>query len=266
MLKIKNITFSYRTTPVLQNLSTEIKKGEFLGIIGPNGSGKSTLLKLIVRILTPSKGNIFLDTKNIKEIPYSTYSQKISYLPSNLETHFPYTVEEFISTGRAPYINRYGVLNKEDFKIIEETINIFELKDYKNLNIRELSDGEKQKVFLAQAVVQQPSLLILDEPTSHLDIGHSYKIMDIIKELNKKGTTIISVLHNLNLASEYCSNLILLNIGRIISSGDPSDVLTYQNIEETYKTKVLVYKNPHSGKPYVFGLPAHQLKPQKPEI
>jgi|LSQX01.3.fsa_nt_gb iron complex transport system ATP-binding protein len=263
MLKLKNLSFSYRTTPVLENISTEIKQGEFLGIIGPNGSGKSTLLKLIVRILTPSKGNVFLDTKNIKDIPYSTYSQKVSYLPSNLETHFPYTVEEFISTGRAPFINRYGILNAEDLQIIEETMVLFELKGYNNLNITELSDGEKQKVFLAQAVVQQPALLILDEPTSHLDIGHSYKIMDIIKELNNKGTTIISVLHNLNLASEYCSTLTLMNIGKIVSSGGPSDVLTYQNIEETYKTKVLVYKNPHSGKPYVFGLPAHQLKNSK---
>jgi len=260
MLKIKDISFSYGNKTAVKSLSAEIKKSEFVGIIGPNGSGKSTLLKLLVRILNPSAGKIFLDNCDISGIPGERYAKIVSYLPSNLDIYFPYTVEEFISMGRFPFAGRYGKFNKEDRKNVRETMENFQIENWKGRSVMELSDGEKQRVFLAQGIVQQPRLLLLDEPTSHLDIGHQYRIMDAVKTLNFSGMTVISVLHDLNLASEYCTKLLLMKDGEIFSRGTPAEVITYSNIEEVYKTRVLVYDNPFSKKPHVFGIPHGLLK------
>jgi len=259
MLRLEGIYFSYDRTDILKDISFEVKKGEFLGIIGPNGSGKTTLLKTIARILNPYRGNIFFEGVDIRKIPYLEYARKVAYLPSQIDIPFSYTVEEFVLLGRFPYIGRYGEIKKTDREIIDKTLEQFEISHYRERKIWELSDGERQRVFISQVIVQQSSLIILDEPTSHLDIGHSFKILDIIREINKNGTTVITVLHELNLASEYCSRLLLLNQGSVFSEGTVEDVITYQNIEEVYKTKVLVYKNPHTGRPYVFGIPSTLL-------
>jgi iron complex transport system ATP-binding protein len=256
MLKIEKLNFAYDKENVLKNLSAEIKSGELLGIIGPNGSGKTTLLKIITKILKPSSGSLFFEGLKICEITAGEFAKKVAYLPSDINISFSYTVEEFVSMGRFPYTGRYGNLSASDKKTIKETLEKFEIDSYKERKIWELSDGEKQRVFLAQTVAQEPSLLILDEPTSHLDLGHSFKILDIIKKLNEDGITVVAVLHDLNIASEYCSRLILLKNGKIFSQGTAEEVLTYQNVEEVYETKALVYKNPYSRKPYVFGIPS----------
>lgn len=260
MLKIEKLNFSYGQGWVLKDLSLEVGSGELLGIIGPNGSGKTTLLKLITKLLKPCSGKLLLNDTNIHKIPAKKYAKEVAYLPSIIDITFSYTVEEFVSMGRFPYTGRYGNLSISDRKIIKSTLEKFEISRYASRKIWELSDGEKQRVFLAQTVVQEPSLLILDEPTSHLDLGHSFRILDIIKELNITGITIIVVLHDLNIASEYCSSLILLKNGSVFSQGTPEQVLTYQNIEEVYQTNALVYKNPFTHKPYVFGIPADFLQ------
>jgi len=255
MLEIKNLFVSYGEKEIIKNISLKIEKGVFAGIIGPNGAGKTTLLKTVAGILKPKKGEILLEGENIYRISSLKLAKKVAYLPSVFDIHFSYTVEEFIIMGRFAYTGRFGRLSEDDFKIFKETIKLLELEKLKRRKIWELSDGEKQRTYLAQALVQQPSLLLLDEPTSHLDIGHQFKIMDILQKLNKDGLTIISILHDLNLASEYCDYLILLKNGEIFKEGKVEKVLTYQNIEKVYQTKVLVYKNPHSKKPYVFGIP-----------
>ncbi len=264
MLRIKNMSFSYGREKILKNLSAEIKDGEFFGIIGPNGSGKTTLLKVITKILKPSSGSIMLNGEDIKKIPASQYAKSVSFLPSDIEVSFSYTVEEFVAMGRFPYTGRYGNVSAEDRNKVRDVLEKFGIGSYDSRNIQELSDGEKQRVFLAQAIVQEPSVIILDEPTSHLDIGHSFKILDIIKGINRTGITVISVLHDLNLASEYCTQLLMLKNGEIFSQGSSEEVLTYANIEQVYQTKVLVYKNPRSGKPYVFGVPSALLSENKP--
>jgi iron complex transport system ATP-binding protein len=256
MLKIEKLNFSYGRERVLNGLSAEVKSGELLGIIGPNGSGKTTLLKLVAKILKPSSGGIFIDGRNVNKISAGEYAKKVSFLPSGIDVSFSYTVEELVSMGRFPYTGRYGNLSAADRTAVKNALEEFGLKRYTERKTWELSDGEKQRVFLAQAVVQEPSLLILDEPTSHLDIGHSFRILDTIKKLNAGGITVAAVLHDLNIASEYCSKLLLLKNGKVFSHGAPEEVLTYQNVEKVYETKVLVYKNPFSNKPYVFGIPA----------
>jgi len=266
MLRLEGIYFAYNRDDILKDISFEVKKGEFLGIIGPNGSGKTTLLKIIARILNPYRGSLFFENEDIRKIPYLEYAQKVAYLPSQIDIPFSYTVEEFVSLGRFPYTGRYGEIKKTDREIIEKALEQFEISQYKKRKIWELSDGERQRVFISQVVVQQSSVIILDEPTSHLDIGHSFKILDIVRDINKKGTTVITVLHELNLASEYCSRLLLLSQGSVFSEGTAEDVITYENIEKVYETKALVYKNPHTGKPYVFGIPSALLTSPAPEL
>lgn len=254
MLKVENIEFSYGTEKVLQNISFEINKGSFCGIIGPNGSGKTTLIKILVKILRQKKGRITLEGRETRLIPAGEYAKKISYLPSITELPFSYTVEEFVMLGRFPYIGRYGKVSKEDRNIVEIALEQLGINKHRRKKVWELSDGEKQRVFIAQVLAQQSSVIILDEPTSHLDIGHSFRIMDIIKEVNREGITVITVLHDLNLASEYCTQLFLLNNGKIFAKETPEEVITYQNIEAVYNTKVLVYTHPLRKKPHVFGI------------
>ena len=259
MLRINNVSFSYGRDRIIRDLSAEIKDGEFLGIIGPNGSGKTTLLKIITRILKPSSGRIYLDGEDIGKTPAGRYARKVSFLPSGIDVSFTYTVEEFVSMGRFPHTGRYGSLSERDRKTVSTVLEKLGIGDYDDRKIQELSDGERQRVFLAQAIAQEPRLLVLDEPTSHLDIGHIFKIMDVIRNLNRSGITVISVLHDLNLASEYCSRLLMLRSGEVFCHGTVEEVLTFQNIEQVYETRVLVYRNPHSGKPYVFGIPEDML-------
>lgn len=259
MVEIKNLCCGYGEKEVIKNIFLRIEKGSFSGIIGPNGSGKTTLLKSIAGILKPKKGEILIGGDNIYKISPLNLAKKIAYLPSAFDIHFSYTVEEFIIMGRFAYTGKFGRFSEEDLKIFKKTVELLGLEKLKKRNIWELSDGEKQRTYLAQALVQQPSLLLLDEPTSHLDIGHQFKIMDILKKLNENGLTIISIFHNLNLASEYCNYLILLKDGEIYKEGKVEEVLTYQNIEEVYQTKVIVHENPYSKKPYVFGIPKRFL-------
>ncbi|MCM8821055.1 MAG: ABC transporter ATP-binding protein [Candidatus Omnitrophica bacterium] len=260
MLKVEGVEFSYSDKEkVLKNISFEIKKGMFCGIIGPNGSGKTTLLKVIAKILKPQNGKILLEGNDLNKFGTIEYARKVAYLPSQIELSFSYTVDEFVLMGRFPYTGRYGDISEQDRKIVESVIEQFEISQHRKKKLWELSDGERQRVFISQVIAQKTPLILLDEPTSHLDIGHSFKIMDILNDINRSGVTVITVLHDLNLASEYCAQLFLLNKGRIFSEGTPEEVITYQNIEEVYDTKVLVYKNPHTGKPYVFGIPADIL-------
>jgi iron complex transport system ATP-binding protein len=260
MMRIENISFSYNAGPVISNLSAEIRAGEFVGIIGPNGSGKSTLLKLMSKILVPSSGAMSMGGRDLKEISLERYARQVAYMPSDTEVCFSFNVREFITMGRFPHAGRYAGLGKKDLHIINMAARNLGIEHLSEKRMEELSQGEKQMVFLAQAIIQQPRLLLLDEPTSHLDIGHTYRIMDSILKLNSEDLTVVAVLHDLNLASEYCKRLILLKDGKILRHGSPQEVITYQNIENSYMTRVLVYKNPFSGKPHVFGIPSSLRK------
>lgn len=252
ILKIDNLSGGYAKELVIRGISLEIKKGDFLGIIGPNGSGKSTLLRLMTRVLTPQDGRIALEHKDIFQMKLKEFCQKVAFVPQDTLINFSFSVEEIVLMGRIPHLGRLEFETKRDFLIAQDALSITDTLYLKEKQIDELSAGERQRVIIAKALAQEPILLFLDEPTSHLDIGHQIQILDLLKSLNKKnGLTIVMVLHDLNLASEYCNRLILLNEGRIFKEGSPEEVLTYQNIEAVYKTVVVVNKNPINFKPYV---------------
>jgi len=252
MLELINLTCGYNSKFLLKDINIKVEKGELIGIIGPNGSGKTTLLRAITRVIKPEKGKILFEKKNIEKFSFKELAKKIAVV-SQISTANVMTVEEFVLLGRIPHRRRLQFLEtKLDEEIAHRAMDLTGTFNLKERFFGDLSAGEKQLVVIARSLAQEPELLLLDEPTSHLDIAHQVKILDLIKRLNKNGLTVIIVLHELNLASQYCNRLILLNNGTLHKCGSPSEVLTYQIIEEVYKTIVVVRENPISSKPYVF--------------
>jgi len=246
---------------VIKNISLSLGEGEFIGMIGPNGAGKTTFLRVLTRILKPWKGKIFFQGKNLEKFSPKQLAKEIAFLPQNIEIPFPFSVETFILLGRYPYLDYFGRFNFQDEQQVKKMMELTDTVHLKDKKINTLSGGERQRVFLAQTLVQEPKLLLLDEPVAHLDIGHQIEILDLIKRLNQeKNLTVIAVFHDLNLASEYCDRLLLLNEGKIYKNGQPEEVLTYKNLEEVYKTVVIVSKNPLSSKPHVLLVPQWDKK------
>ena len=254
MLRIENLTAGYDTKFQLKNISFEVGQGELFGIIGPNGSGKTTLLKAITKLLKIQNGKIFSEEKDIRNIGVEGLAKEVAVVSQSQYTGFDFTVEEFVLLGRIPHRKKLQFFESaEDKKFVDEAMQLTETLHLKTKFVNELSGGERQLVFIARALSQQAKLLLLDEPTTHLDITHQIKIMDLIRKLNIEfGLTVIAVLHDLNLASEYCDRFMLLNNGYIHKIGKPEEVIDYQTIEEVYKTVVVVQQNPISKKPYVF--------------
>lgn len=252
ILKVDNLWGGYGRELVIKGVSFAIKRGEFLGIIGPNGSGKSTLLRLMSRVLTPQRGGVTFENKDITQMHLKDFCQKVSFVPQDTLINFSFTVQEIVLLGRIPHLKRMQMEGPRDYAVSEDALFLTDALHLKNRQIDELSAGERQRVIVAKALAQEPVLLFLDEPTAHLDIAHQLQILNLLKKLNlKNNLTIVVVLHDLNLAAEFCSRIILLNEGEVFKEGSPTEVLTYQNIERVYKTLVLVNKNPLSSKPYV---------------
>jgi iron complex transport system ATP-binding protein len=252
ILKVSNLFGGYHKQAVIKGVCLDIKEGDFIGVIGPNGSGKSTLLRLMSRALVRQKGAITFEDKDIDRINLKEFCRKAAFVAQETLINFPFTVLEIALMGRIPFLKRLASESKNDFLLAENALLLTDTLHLKEKEISELSAGERQRVIIARALAQEPVLLFLDEPTSHLDIGHQIQILDLLRRLNReKKLTIVMVLHDLNLASEYCSRIILLSDGEVFKEGVAQEVLTYQNIEAVYKTVVVVNNNPLNSKPYV---------------
>ena len=254
MLHFLDVTSGYGHKEVLKDVKFSIDRKEFIGIIGPNGSGKSTLLRTATKIIKPSKGEIYLEKKRLDDISLKELSKSVAVVPQGTMTTFPFKVMDMVLMGRIPYIeNRLGLESKEDIRIAYESLKSVDALGLEDRFIDELSGGERQRVIIAKALAQKPKILFLDEPTTHLDIAHQIEIFSLLKKLNTEtGLTIVTILHDLNLASDYCDKLILLSEGRIKKQGAPVEVLDYKTIEEVYKTCVIVKENPITFRPHVF--------------
>ncbi|MCM8779522.1 MAG: ABC transporter ATP-binding protein [Candidatus Omnitrophica bacterium] len=256
LIKLENLSCGYGKRMVLEDINFQMEEGEFIGIIGPNGAGKSTLLKTILRIIPPLRGRIFFKEKDISQIPRKLLAQEIAYVPQQTQVWFSFSVEEILRMGRYPFLTRYRGEGERDWKIIQEKIKLTGIENLFLRNLEELSSGERQMVFITRALIQEPKLLLLDEPTAHLDIGHEIEIFDLLYRLNREDKlSIIVVLHDLNLASQYCDRLIILFAGRIEKSGKPQEVLDYRTLEKVYETVALVKENPITQRPHIFIIP-----------
>lgn len=252
IISIDNLWFKYDKDSILENININIDQGSFISIIGPNGSGKTTLLKNMVNLLTPTKGSISLFKKDIKNIKYKDLAKKVAVVHQSNNIGFNFSVEDVVMMGRFPYLKRFQSETSKDYEIVEKAMKntgIFDLKDRSILNI---SGGEMQRVMIARALVQEPEILVLDEPISNLDLKYQVGILNICKELNKKeNLTVICILHDINLASRYSDNIILLKDGKIHSLDKPNNVITKKNIKEVYDIDVDVKNIENTDIPYI---------------
>ncbi len=255
-ISLRNLNYSYTDLPVLKNISFSIKQGEFFIIIGPNGSGKTTLIKVVSGLIRHQRGSL-----NIFEQPINSYSRKalavkIALVPQMVLENFPFTVLEIVLMGRSPHQGILGLQSEKDFSIANRAMEFTGVKHLKNRKLEHLSGGERQRVFIARAICQEPQIILLDEPTSSLDIAHQLRVMDLMEKLKReKGVTIVMVSHDINLAAMYADSLLLIKEGRIISSGTPKQVLTFETLEKAYGCTLLVNESPLGNFPQVTIVP-----------
>ena len=252
MIEVKSISFRYLQDWVLQNISFQVEKGEFIGIIGPNGSGKTTLLKIFYRLLIPQRGEILYQSVPLRKMSRGDIARKIAVVAQETYPLFPFRVIEIVLMGRSPYLGHLMFESGRDLEIAKKAMEWTEILPISERPIDELSGGERKRVFIARALAQEPEVILLDEPTANLDIHHQMEFLDLILRLNReRGLTILMASHDLNLASEFCGRLMLFQKGRIYKMGSPEEVITRENIEQVYGCGVWVDQNPASGMPRV---------------
>ncbi|WP_291583709.1 ABC transporter ATP-binding protein [Clostridium sp. UBA6640] len=236
-IKTLNLEAYLGESHILKGLSIHASKKEFVGIIGPNGSGKSTLLKCIYRTLKPTSGTVFLDDKDIKSFSMKESAKKMAVVSQHNNYNFDFSVVDMVLMGRAPHKKFIEKDNAEDYKIMKESLDKVGMLSYINRSFSSLSGGEKQRIVLARALAMKTECLILDEPTNHLDIKYQLQFMATVKEL---GVTVISAIHDLNIAALYCDKIYAMKSGKIVSYGTPKEVLTEELIKNLYEVDAKV--------------------------
>ena len=224
-------------TPILRGVSLEVDHNDFVGIIGPNGSGKSTLLKCIYRVLKPQAGIVRLDGTDIRELSYKKSAQTIAVLAQHNYYNFEFSVQDVVLMGRSPHKRTMERDNAQDYAIVAQALETVGMADMAKRSFSTLSGGEQQRVILARALAQQTPCLILDEPTNHLDIKYQLQLLDIVKGLSR---TVISAIHDLNIAAMYCTWLVVMKDGQVITQGTPRQVLTPELIRQVYEVEATV--------------------------
>ncbi len=253
MIRVHNVSFAFQPgKPVLSDLSFSVERGELLGIIGPNGSGKTTLIRVLGRALLPHSGTVTFEGKALSRYDRRDLARKVAVVPQETMVAFPFTVLEIVLMGRAPYLGRFAFERTEDIEKAREALRLTATLGFAMRRLGELSGGEKQRVILARALAQDPRLLLLDEPTTFLDLKHQLEIYRLIKKLTvEQGLTVIASSHDLNLAGMFCDRLILLDEGRKAEEGKPEKVLSRDILGSVYGVAVDVSIHPGTGRPLV---------------
>lgn len=251
-IETRDIRFSYNEKEVIKGISFSLKQGEFLGIIGPNGAGKSTVLKILAGIVRVKHGTILILEQDMLTMDRKGLAQRIAFVPQ--ETHFAldFSVEDIVLMGRFPYLHAFRREEKRDLEAVEHALAYVDVMQFRKRPINSLSSGERQRVVLARALAQQPEILLLDEPTSHLDLHHQHRIMELLKRLNTEGMSVIIINHDLNLASLFCQRLILMHKGCIYADGTPKTLINKEIIKSVYRTEVNIIQHPHKDVPQIF--------------
>ncbi len=269
ILQVNNLCLGYQKENILHDISFSVNRGEFISVIGPNGSGKTTLIKAISKYITPRQGAIYLNGENIQNLSGKEIAKLIAVVMQSADP-VAMSVEDYVLLGRLPFMEKFQFFeSRKDIEIVRNYMALTDILKLKTSRMNEISGGERQLASIARALTQSPSLLVLDEPTSHLDITHQVQILDLISSLKQKlSLTVLMVLHDLNLAAEYSDRLILLNKPKvkhnlksstIYKTGTPDEVITESSINEVYNTRVIVKNNPVSSKPCIFLVNQNQL-------
>jgi iron complex transport system ATP-binding protein len=240
LVEVKGVTFGYEREPLLYDVRMRVRQGEMVGLLGPNGSGKTTLLRLVSGVLRPQQGAVMLKGRDLRDWGRRGVARRIAVVPQELQLPFAFTVEQMVSLGRTPYVNLLGSRSRQDADIVQEAMQAADISVLAKRIFNELSGGERQRVMVAMALAQQPELLLLDEPTAHLDIKYQIEMLELVQRLNRKrGMTVIAAMHDLNLAARYFPRLMLFQRG-IVADAGPAEVLEPHLLKRVYGIDVQV--------------------------
>jgi len=259
LLNVDGVECRYGSVKVLEDVNLSVKGGDFVGILGPNGSGKTTLLKSISRILKPHKGTILLNEADIYSLKSVEVAKQMAVVPQETSIGFNFSALDIVLMGRNPHMKRFQMESEKDMAVARKVMNLTNIWHLAERPINELSGGEKQRVIIARALAQEPKILLLDEPLTHLDIMNQLEIMDLVKDLCvKEKLVVLAVFHDFNLAARYCNSAIMLKDSRIFAAGNLTEVLTSENVKSVFNVDAIVQK--HLVTNSIFVVP---LSPQK---
>lgn len=252
VFQAEQLVAGYDNKTVIHGVSLAIPSNKISVIIGSNGCGKSTLLKTMARLIKPSSGKVSLDGKPINKIPPKHLARVVGLLPQSPIVPEGITVADLVGRGRFPHQSLLGGWSKKDYEAVAEAMEIMDITDFANRNIDELSGGQRQRVWIAMALAQQTDILFLDEPTTFLDITYQVEILDLLTDLNRKrGTTIVMVLHDINLSARYADHIFAMYEGKLVAEGSPSEVVTSGLVKDIFGLECTVIEDPVSASPMV---------------
>lgn len=249
-IRTENLNISYGNLDIVKDLNLDIPKGKITTIIGSNGCGKSTILKTIARIIQAKSGDIFVNNINIKEQSPKDLAKVMAVLPQSPQAPSGLTVEELIAYGRFPHQKGFGKMKKEDEDIVTWALKSTGIEEFRERPMEALSGGQRQRAWIAMALAQQTEILILDEPTTYLDLAHQLEILKLLEELNRKqGTTIVMVIHELNNAARFADHMIGVKKGKVVCQGTAHEVMTKENLKELFNIDAEIVEDPRNNKP-----------------
>lgn len=251
-LHAEHVSWSVATQHIVDSVTLSAADGEFVGLLGPNGSGKSSLLRTIYRLLKPQAGAILLDDDNVWQLSGREVARRMAVVTQEHTGDFDFSVFEIVLMGRNPHKGMFDRDTDNDFQLVQEALHRVDMASFAQRSFLTLSGGEKQRVLIARALVQQARFLVLDEPTNHLDIHYQLSILELVRQV---GVTTIAALHDLNLAAYYCDRLYVLKQGQVVESGTPEQVLRPDLIREVYGVEAEIRIHPLTGKPIITFLP-----------
>ena len=243
----QDLFYEVQAETLLDGVTLHADRGQLVGLIGPNGAGKSTLLRAISGILGYRDGAVRLDGADIKSLSSKDIAAGLALVPQIAPYTHGFTCIELVLMGRYPHLGRFQIEGKEDDRIARDAMRLTEIEQFADRTLDTLSGGERQRVFVSRALAQQPRVLLLDEPTSNLDVLHQLKVFDLVRRLVDDGLTAIAAIHDLNMAARYCDRLVLLTGGRVLAEGSPEEVLSPETIESAFGVKAAVYREPVTG-------------------
>ncbi|MDT8717875.1 ABC transporter ATP-binding protein [Clostridium sp. 19966] len=260
LFEAKEIVTGYDKKIIINGINITIPSNKISVIIGANACGKSTLLKTLARLIKPASGEVIINGKKITSMPSKQLAQVLGLLPQSPVVPEGITVCDLVSRGRYPYQSLLKGMDKEDFQAVEEALEIMGITELANRSVDELSGGQRQRVWIAMALAQQTDILLLDEPTTYLDIAYQVEILDLLTDLNRKrGTTIVMVLHDINLSARYADYIFALRKGKLIDQGVPSEVITPKLISEVFDLDCVVIQDPVSASPFIVPKGRHHV-------
>ena len=249
ILQAQQLDIGYGATRIVQDLSSSPPPGKVTALIGPNGCGKSTLLKAFARILTPQAGSLSLDGKAYRDLSARDLARKVAFLPQVLPIPEGVSVRQLVAYGRSPHNSLWGRLSGADQHSVEQALQRMELETLADRPLSDLSGGQRQRAWLAMILAQDAAIVLLDEPTTYLDISHQVELLDLMRALSAEGKTVITVLHDINQACRYADHLAVMQAGRLVASGTPGDVLNAELVCRVFDVQVQIMREPVAGTP-----------------